>query len=81
MNPVFLKNMAALWRTDPRMAQRIDDLPADAGVPVEASKSGPMTARMETDGAVWARCVEAHREDDRGRAQPLKTSHVEAGMV
>ena len=49
VNPVFLKNMAALWRTDSRLAQRIDDLPPDAGVEVLPSKSGPMTARMNTD--------------------------------
>ena len=43
---VFLNNMAALWATESRLAQQIDDLPADAGVEVEPSRAGPVTARM-----------------------------------
>jgi hypothetical protein len=64
VNRLFLKNMAALWRTDPRMAQRIDDLPLDAGAEVEASRSGPVTARTLTEDG---RSVYLH-----SRYDPLK---------
>lgn len=45
---VFLRNMAALWRRDVQLAQRIDDLPVDAGVPVERTKNGRATATALT---------------------------------
>ncbi len=45
---VFLRNMAALWRSDAKLAQRIDDLPLDAGLPVEATRVGEPTAAVVT---------------------------------
>jgi hypothetical protein len=68
INQLFLKNMAALWRTDPRLAQRIDDLPEGAAVELVPSKSGPMTARMKTpDG----RAIFLH-----SRYDPLKEAET-----
>jgi len=68
VNPLLLKNMAALWRTDSRMAQRLDDLPVEAGVEVLPSKSGPMTARMKTEDG---RAIFLH-----SRYDPLKEAET-----
>lgn len=52
-NPVFLRNMAPLWRLDPRLAQQIDELPLDSSLDVQPSKAGPPTARVTTaDGRI-----------------------------
>lgn len=48
VNHVFLANMAQLWRLDARLAQRIDDLPHDAALATQPSKSGPVTASVTT---------------------------------
>lgn len=48
VNSIFLANMAALWRQDPRLAQQIDDLPFEAGLTTEPSKAGPLTASAQT---------------------------------
>lgn len=51
LNQTFIANMRQLWRLDPRLAQRIDDLPPEASLAVEASKSGLPTARYaQSDG-------------------------------
>lgn len=47
-NPVFLRNMAQLWRLDARLAQQIDELPLDAALDLQPSKAGPTTARVTT---------------------------------
>ncbi|HKQ49358.1 MAG TPA: 6-hydroxymethylpterin diphosphokinase MptE-like protein [Phycisphaerae bacterium] len=47
-NPVFLRNMAQLWRLDARLAQQIDELPLDAALDLQPSKAGPPTARVST---------------------------------
>ncbi len=44
----YLRNMAALWKNDARLALVIDNLPDEAVFPVEASKSGPATLAMPT---------------------------------
>lgn len=44
VNAVFVANMASLWRSDPRLAQMIDELPIDASHVVEPSRAGPPTA-------------------------------------
>lgn len=36
--------MAQLWRHDPKLAQRIDELPPDASLAVHPSRKGPVTA-------------------------------------
>jgi hypothetical protein len=48
VNSVFLENMRRLWRHDPRLAQRIDELPLEARLEVQPSKAGPMTAAVST---------------------------------
>lgn len=51
LNQTFIANMRQLWRLDPRLAQRIDDLPPEASLAVEASKAGTPTARfVQPDG-------------------------------
>lgn len=47
-NPVFLRNMAQLWRLDARLAQQIDELPLDASLDILPSRAGPPTARVTT---------------------------------
>lgn len=44
----FVANMRALYRHDPRLAQRIDDLPVDASLRVQPSRAGPPTALVAT---------------------------------
>lgn len=44
---VYLRNMAALWRVDPRLAYAIDQLPIDASVRMEPSRAGPPTALVD----------------------------------
>jgi len=46
---VYLKNMAGLWRHDPRLAMQIDALPDEALLPVQPSRAGAVTAAVETD--------------------------------
>jgi hypothetical protein len=48
---VYLKNMAALWTSEPRLARAIEALRGDEPGPtyeVEQSKSGPATAKAQT---------------------------------
>jgi hypothetical protein len=44
----FCANMGALWRRDAELAQRIDDLPVEAGAEVLAARSGLPTVRVST---------------------------------
>jgi len=63
-NPVFLRNMAQLWRLDPRLAQQIDELPLEASLDILPSKTGPPTARVTTaDG----RTIYLHSRHDPAR--------------
>ncbi len=72
INPVFLRNMAALWATDPRLAQQIDDLPDEAVVEVEPSRAGPVTARMTGENG---RPIYLHSKyDPRKEAEKLAAS-------
>jgi len=48
INETFLANMRQLYRHDPRLAQRIDDLPVDASLRVQPSRAGPPTALVTT---------------------------------
>ncbi len=52
---LFLRNMAALWRTDAPLAQKLDDLPDSLLSGLERSKAGPPTISVESsDGrTVW----------------------------
>lgn len=45
---VFLRNMAALWRVDPVLAMRIDEVPDEARPAVEQTRSGDWTVAMPT---------------------------------
>lgn len=40
--------MAALWRSDPRLAQRIDEVHDDERLPLLATRSGHFTASLKT---------------------------------
>ncbi len=48
INQTFLDNMRQLWRHDAKLAQRVDELPFDAALNVQASRAGPMTASVAT---------------------------------
>lgn len=48
VNQVFLDNMRQLWRQNPRLAQRVDEVPMETTLDVVASKTGPATARVRT---------------------------------
>jgi len=64
VNPTFLENMRQLWRHDPVLAQRIDELPLDASLHVAPSKAGPPTAAIRTpDG----RTLSLHSRYDPAR--------------
>lgn len=43
---LFLRNMRALWRTDPTLALRVDAVDDEDRLPLEPTKSGAWTARM-----------------------------------
>lgn len=43
----YVRNMVALWRTDPRLAMAIDALPAEAIPAVEGTKDGHFTVRVK----------------------------------
>ena len=50
-NEMFLKNMAALWRVDPELAVRIDEVPDERRRAVERTRSGERTvAAQARDG-------------------------------
>lgn len=44
VNSVFVENMTQLWRHDPRLAQRIDEIPIAAALEVTPSRAGSPTA-------------------------------------
>ncbi len=46
---VFLENMRRLWRHDPELAQRIDEVPIDASLALQPTKAGPPTASVTTE--------------------------------
>lgn len=48
VNPTFVRNMRALWRRNPSLAQQIDELPLDVGLEVQPSKKGAPTASTRT---------------------------------
>lgn len=48
VNPTFLANMRALWRIDPRLAQRIDELPLDASLTLHPTRTDRPTASVTT---------------------------------
>jgi len=68
-NEVFLRNMAALWRTCPDLAQQLDDLPDSVLLPVVPSRAGPPTLAVQADGGrtVWLHS----RYDPRKQAEQL----------
>ena len=48
VNSVFVDNLTQLWRHDPRLAQRVDELPLEAALELTPTRSGPSTARVRT---------------------------------
>jgi hypothetical protein len=48
---LYVRNMAALFRIDGQLAQRIDEFEDDGSVTVEASRQGPPTAAVRVPGA------------------------------
>ncbi|HOA73296.1 MAG TPA: DUF115 domain-containing protein [Phycisphaerae bacterium] len=72
---VYCRNMAALFRSDPRLAQRIDETPDDGTVVVEPSRAGPPTASVKVNG----RSLQLHsRFDPLAEARQLAEA-VEVG--
>ncbi len=49
-NSVFIRNMAALWRKDPRLAQHIDEVPDENRLELLTTRSGDVTAMVPTPG-------------------------------
>ena len=58
----YLKNMAALWAIDPKLAVAIEAIEEQPSYPVEPSRSGAPTARIPTEGG---RHVYLHSRYDR----------------
>jgi hypothetical protein len=51
----YLRNLAALWKVEPKLARLIDALPdAHPGYEIERSKSGDPTVKVQTAGGGWA---------------------------
>ncbi len=48
VNHIFLGNMRAMWQCDPELAMQIDAVADQARIPVESTRSGELTARMDT---------------------------------
>ncbi len=46
----FLRNMAALWRTDPQLALRVDEIDDDERLELEPTRSGEFTVRAKGSG-------------------------------
>ncbi|NOT01998.1 MAG: motility associated factor glycosyltransferase family protein [Phycisphaerales bacterium] len=59
---VFLRNMSALWRRDPRLAQRIDEVPEEEWPELIPTRSGASTS---CPGGAWLHS----RYDPRGEAE------------
>ena len=47
-NEMFVHNLRALWRVDPQLALRLDQVEDDERLPLEPTRSGAWTARMDT---------------------------------
>lgn len=68
MDAIYCRNMAALFRADPGLAQRIDECVDDGTVIVEGSRRGAPTASVRVEGA--ARPIQVHsRVDPEGEAR------------
>src|SRR5262245_25326750 len=48
INSTFIANMERLWRSDPKLAHRIDELPIEATLALLPTKAGPPTASIQT---------------------------------
>jgi len=53
-NELFLRNMRALWRTDPALALKVDAVDDDERLPLEPTKSGAWTVRVPTPAGAAA---------------------------
>ncbi|MBI4580766.1 MAG: motility associated factor glycosyltransferase family protein, partial [Planctomycetes bacterium] len=74
---VYRRNMAALFRWDGRLAQRIDETEDDGTVVVEASRAGAPTASVRLAGSTLA--IQLHsRVDPQAEAKRLADA-VEVG--
>ncbi len=70
---IYVRNMAALFRSDGRLAQRIDEVQDDGTVIVEQSKAGVPTASVRD--AATGRTLQLHsRFDPLGEAKRLADS-------
>jgi hypothetical protein len=68
-NELFCKNMAALWRVDPDLAVRIDEISDESRLPVEPTRSGHWTVAVPT--ATGTRAYLHSRYDPVSEAQKL----------
>ncbi len=46
---LFVRNMSALWRKDPKLAQRVDDVPDGDRFEIITARSGDPTCRMRSE--------------------------------
>jgi hypothetical protein len=78
VNSTFVRNMTALYRRDPRLAMRIDDLPPSAGLNLEPSRAGPPTAIRSLADGRRAYLHSRHDPIDEARRFCDSTGHADA---
>lgn len=66
-NEIYLKNIAALWRRDPRLAYEIDDWGEPRAVEIEPSRSGPPTAATRDEQGNRVYLHSRHDPEDEAR--------------
>lgn len=74
---IYVRNMAALFRCDARLAQRIDELNDDGSVVVEASRTGVPTASVHLPGS--DRVMQLHSKFDPIAEATKLAENVEIG--
>jgi len=73
----YARNMAALFRADPRLAQRLDELEPDGSVLLEPGRHGGVTAAVRTPGA--GRPIQVHSRVDPEAEAGRFAESVEVG--
>lgn len=73
---IYCRNMAALFRADAKLAQRIDECPPDSSIQVEASRSGPATCSVLAGRSPAGQRVFLH-----SRIDPIDEAHRWANAV
>ncbi len=79
----LVANLGALWSTDAELARKIEAIDDDETYPVEASKSGAITVRVEVDGGRRLYLHSRHRplEEAAQLIDPIETGSCVAFHV